>query len=129
MQNALMSPHYMNSHSVIYVTRGSANVQLVDDFGRSVFDGELHEGQIFVVPQNFADFKKAGSQGFEWIAVKSTNDLAMRSPLAGRISVIQAMPEDVLVNAFRISREQARCLKNNREEVSVFTPSLQGSRD
>ncbi|GMN53403.1 hypothetical protein TIFTF001_022548 [Ficus carica] len=109
--------------------KGSAHVQLVDNFGRSAFDGELHEGQIFVVPQNFAEFKKAGSQGFfEWIAVM-TNDLAVRSPLAGRISTIRAMPEDVLVNAFRISREQARCLKNNREKVSVFTPSLQGSRD
>lgn len=65
---------------------GSAHVQLVHDFGRSVFDGELHKGQIFVVTQNFAYFKKAGSQGFEWIAVK-TNDLAMRRPVAGRISV------------------------------------------
>ena len=78
-----------------------------------MFDGELREGQLVVVPQNFADFKKASSQGFEWIAVK-TNDVAMRSPLAGRISVIRAMPEDVLVNDFRISREPARSLKNNR---------------
>jgi hypothetical protein len=45
--------------------------------------------------------------------------------LAGRISVIRAIPEDVLANAFQISREDARRLKNNREEVSVFSSSQQ----
>lgn len=114
---------------MLYVTRGSGRVQVADDYGRNVFDGDLQEGQIFVVPQNFAVVKKASSRGFEWISVK-TNDRAKRSRLAGRISVIRAMPEDVLANAFRISREQARRLKYNRDEVSVFTPSQQqGDRD
>ena len=120
-QNALMAPHFnQNSHSVIYATRGSCRCQIVDDFGRTVFDGELREGQMLVVPQNFAVVKQASSRGFEWIAVK-TNDNAVRNPLAGRVSAIRAMPDDVLANAFRISREQARNLKNNRDEVTIFS--------
>ncbi|PON41532.1 11-S seed storage protein [Parasponia andersonii] len=124
-KNALLAPHYSpNSHNVLYVTRGSGRVQVSDDFGRNVFDGELQEGQVFVVPQNHAVVQQASSRGFEWISVK-TNENAINQPLAGRISAIRAMPEDVLANAFRISREQARRLKYNRDEVSVFTPSSQ----
>lgn len=120
-----MAPHFnLNSHSVLYITRGSGRVQVADDYGRNVFDGELREGQLFVVPQNFAVVKQAGNRGFEWVAVK-TNDNAVRHPLAGRISAIRAMPDDVLANAFRISREQAKRLKYNRDEVTVFTPSSQ----
>ncbi|GMN53402.1 hypothetical protein TIFTF001_022534 [Ficus carica] len=128
-KNAMMAPHFnLNSHSVFYVTRGSGRCQIVDDFGRNVFDGEVQEGQLLVVPQNYAVVKQAGNRGFEWIAIK-TNDNAMRNPLAGRISAIRAMPEDVLSNAFSISREQARNLKNNREEVTVFsTQSSQQGR-
>ena len=125
----MMAPHFnLNSHSVFYVTRGSGRCQIVDDFGRNVFDGEVQEGQLLVVPQNYAVVKQAGNRGFEWIAIK-TNDNAMRNPLAGRISAIRAMPEDLLSNAFGISREQARNLKNNREEVTVFsTQSSQQGR-
>ncbi|XP_062105104.1 legumin B-like [Humulus lupulus] len=127
-KNGMMAPHFnLNSHSVVYVTRGSARVQVADDNGRSVFDGEVREGQVFVVPQNYAVVKKASSQGFEWIAVK-TNNNAMRNPLAGKVSAMRAMPDDVLANAFRISREQARRLKYGRDEVSVFSPSSQQSR-
>ncbi|XP_030507980.1 11S globulin subunit beta [Cannabis sativa] len=127
-KNGMMAPHFnLDSHSVIYVTRGSARLQVVDDNGRNVFDGELREGQIFVVPQNFAVVKKASAQGFEWIAVK-TNDNAMRNPLAGKVSAMRAMPDDVLANAFQISREQARRLKYGRDEISVFSPSSQQTR-
>ncbi|KAL9404482.1 hypothetical protein Peur_001454 [Populus x canadensis] len=97
---------------------------IVGDNGQAVFDGQVREGQVITAPQNFAAVKKAGSQGLEWVSFK-TNDNAQISQLAGRISVIRAIPEDVLANAFQISREDARRLKNNREEVSVFSSSQQ----
>ncbi|KAL9367372.1 hypothetical protein Peur_038571 [Populus x canadensis] len=123
--NALMSPNWnINAHSICYITRGSGRIQIVGDNGQAVFDGQVREGQVITAPQNFAAVKKAGSQGLEWVSFK-TNDNAQISQLAGRISVIRAIPEDVLANAFQISREDARRLKNNREEVSVFSSSQQ----
>ncbi|KAF8388232.1 hypothetical protein HHK36_026898 [Tetracentron sinense] len=121
-RNALLAPHWnLNAHSVIYVTRGNAHVQIVGNSERPVYNGDLRQGQLLIVPQNFAVVKQAGNEGFEWVAFK-TNDNAMISPLAGRTSAIRAMPEEVLVNAFRISREEARRLKFNREEVTILSP-------
>ncbi|OWM90480.1 11S globulin subunit beta-like [Punica granatum] len=131
-RDAVVAPHfYMNSHAIIYVTRGNARIQIAGDLGRAVFDGEVQENQVLVVPQNFVVIKKAGSEGFEWVAFR-TNDNAMVVPLAGRLSVLRAMPEDVLVNSYGISREEARRLKYNREEVGIFSPgsrSVHGRRD
>ena len=79
---------------------------------------------MIVVPQNFAVLKKAGNQGLEWIAFK-TNANAKINQIAGRASAIRAMPLDVLVNSYDISREEARRLKESRQEMSVFSP---GSR-
>ncbi|XP_051129460.1 11S globulin subunit beta-like [Andrographis paniculata] len=127
-KNALVSPHYTtNAHSVIYATRGGARIQVVGNEGNPVFDGEVSEGELLIVPQNFVVIKKAGEEGFEYIAFK-TNDNAMKSHLAGRLSAIRAMPEDVLVNSYGISKEQAKELKYNREEAAVFSPGSVSGR-
>ncbi|KAG2727913.1 hypothetical protein I3760_01G181000 [Carya illinoinensis] len=126
-RNALVAPLYnMNCHSVIYVIRGNARLQVVGENGQNVFDGEVREGQVLTVPQNFAVIKKAGNQGFEWVAFK-TNDNAMINPLAGRLSTMRALPEDVLINAYRIDRQEARSLKYNRDETTLFSSDSSGS--
>ena len=127
-QNAIMAPHWnVNAHSIIYIIRGSGRIQVAGNAGRSMFDGQVQEGQLIVIPQNFALIKKAGSQGLEWIAFK-TNDNAITSPLAGRLSAIRSMPEEVLMNSYDISREEARNLKFNREELTVFGPGSRSQR-
>jgi oxalate decarboxylase/phosphoglucose isomerase-like protein (cupin superfamily) len=121
VQNAIFAPHYnLNSHSVIYGIRGNGRIQVVRDDGENVFDGELRVGQVLTVPQNFAVIKKAGNEGFEWVAFK-TNDYAKINQLAGRLSAIRAIPENVLINSYRINREQARRLKYNREKSTVLS--------
>lgn len=115
-----MAPYWnLNAHSIIYIIRGTGRIQVVGDTGNSVFDDEVRERQMIVVPQNFAIMKKAGDQGLEYIAFK-TNDQAITSALAGRLSAIRAMPEEVLMNSYQISRQEARSLKYNREETCVF---------
>ncbi|KAF9607887.1 hypothetical protein IFM89_003591 [Coptis chinensis] len=121
-KNAIMTPLWnMNSHSVMYVTRGNARVQIVGNYQQPIYDGELRQGQLLVVPQNFAVVRRAGNQGFEWVSFK-TNDNAMITPLAGKNSALRALPEGVLMNAFQISSEEARRLKYNREEKEIFAP-------
>nr|TKS03400.1 legumin family protein [Populus alba] len=116
---AMMMPHWnLNAHSIMYAIRGQAHVQVVDHSGRTVFDGEMREGQVLTVPQNFAVVKRSDQQSFEWVSFK-TNDNAMISPLAGRTSALRAMPAEVLANAFRISVEDAKRIKFERQETTL----------
>ncbi|CAI9091481.1 OLC1v1026521C2 [Oldenlandia corymbosa var. corymbosa] len=125
---AMVAPHWnINAHSISYIARGNARVQIVGNSNRPVFDGEVREGQLLIVPQNFAHFKQAGNQGCEWFTVK-TNDQARTSPLVGKTSVIRAMPEEVLINAYQLSREEARRIKYNRQEVTILSPQYSESQ-
>ncbi|KAK7823593.1 13s globulin basic chain [Quercus suber] len=130
VEDAFCAPHWnWNAHSVVYVLRGRAQVQVVDDFGQPVFDDELQQDQILTVPQNFAVVKRASSEGFEWVAFK-TNDRAQISPLAGRASVLRAIPADVLANAFQLSQEDVSELKVNMERQgnTLIRPSRSSSQ-
>ncbi|KAJ4967807.1 hypothetical protein NE237_014508 [Protea cynaroides] len=127
-RNSIHAPQWhTNAHSIIYVTRGNARVQIVGNYARPVFNGELREGQLLVIPQNFAVVKESGDEGFEWISFK-TNGNPITSHLAGKTSVLRGMPADVLANAFGISRDEANRLKYNREEVQLFRSRLSRSR-
>ncbi|KAK4794431.1 hypothetical protein SAY86_012425 [Trapa natans] len=120
--DAMMVPHWnMNAHSIIYVIRGRARVQVVDNTGKAVFNEDLQEGRILVVPQSFAVIKRAEREEFEWVSFK-TSDNAMINTAAGRNSYIRALPDEVVANAYQISREEARRLKYNRKGTSVFRP-------
>ena len=46
----------------------------------------------------------------------------MISPIAGKTSVLRAIPVQVLANSYGISTEQALRLKNGRQEDEVFRP-------
>lgn len=116
-----MSPHwYVNAHSIIYVTRGESQMQIVNYRGEAVFDGQVREGQVVVVPQNYAVVKRAGEQGCEWVEF-NTNDNAMINTLSGRTSALRGLPVDVVANAYQISREEAERLKFSRRETLFFS--------
>ena len=121
--NALLTPRWtVNAHTVMYVTAGQGRIQVVDHRGRSVFDGELHQQQILLIPQNFAVVVKARREGFAWVSFK-TNHNAVDSQIAGKASILRALPVDVVANAYRLSREDSRRVKFNRgDEMAVFAP-------
>ncbi|KAI3741950.1 hypothetical protein L1987_59629 [Smallanthus sonchifolius] len=121
--NALISPHWsINSHSIVYVLSGDAEVQVVSNNGEAVLSEQVNKGEFFVVPQFFATTARAGQNGFEWVAFK-TNKAPMKSPVAGYTSVFRAMPLDVITNAYEVSPSQAQNLKTNREMESIlFSP-------
>nr|GEX10255.1 11S globulin seed storage protein G3-like [Tanacetum cinerariifolium] len=122
-QNAIQTPHWtINAHKLVYVTDGSMRIQIVNNEGNSVFDDELREGQVVVIPQNYAVIKRAGQQGCRWVAFK-TNDNAMISNLAGRVSAIRSMPVDVVANSYQLSIEDAQRLKFSQQQTVLLTPS------
>ncbi|KAL3620600.1 hypothetical protein CASFOL_035512 [Castilleja foliolosa] len=127
-KNAIMSPHwFVNAHSIVYVTRGEARVQIVNHRGQAVFDGQAREGQALVVPQNFAVVKQAGEQGFEWVEF-NTNNNAMINTLSGRTSALRGMPVDVVAASYQIPREEAERLKNSRSETLFFSGGQRAER-
>ncbi|XP_076899436.1 11S globulin seed storage protein G3-like [Bidens hawaiensis] len=106
-RNAIQSPHWtVNTHSFLYVTDGSLRVQIVNNEGNLVFDDELHEGHLVVIPWNFAVLKRGGEQGGRWVCFK-TNDNAKIANLAGRVSAIRSFLVDVVANSYQSSKEQA----------------------
>ncbi|MFS7930527.1 putative 11-S seed storage protein, plant [Helianthus anomalus] len=124
--NALVSPHWtVNSHTVIYVLSGDAQVQVVSNNGEAVLNEQVRRGDIFPVPQFFAATARAGQNGFEWVAFK-TNRAPLKSPLAGYTSVFRAMPLEVISYSYQVSPSQAQSLKLNRETESLlFSPQSQ----
>lgn len=112
----------MNGHSILYVIRGNAQVQAVNNNGRTVMKDNVKEGDMVVVPQFFAATIRAGRTGFEWVAVKTTAS-PMESPLAGYTSVLRALPLEVVARSYRASPGEAQQLKLNRGGESILLSS------
>ncbi|KAI3984682.1 hypothetical protein MKX01_039299 [Papaver californicum] len=120
--NAMHAPHWtMNAHSVFDVTRGDAHVQVVGSNGQTILDNRVNQGELFVVPQHFVSTIRAGNNGFEYVAFK-TSSQPMKSPLVGYTSAFKAMPIQVLANSFQISTQEAQNLKYNREHHTMLLP-------
>nr|AAA68981.1 legumin-like storage protein [Pseudotsuga menziesii] len=129
-QRASTAPSWrMNAHGIMYVTRGEGRIEVVGEQGRSLFDGRVREGQFIVIPQFHAVIKQAGDDGLEWITF-TTSDASVRSSLAGRESVLKAMPEDVVSAAYRMDRNEVREVMRNREDDTlILPPSPRHQRD
>jgi hypothetical protein len=113
MQNAIISPRYtIGAQSVVYVTRGSVTVQVVDNRGVAVFDGVLRQGQPLVVPEYYVLLAEAGKDGAEYVVYKTdANPVVNR--IAGRGSVLRALPVGVIVAAYNVSASEAVKIKNS----------------
>eukprot|EP00253_Pinus_taeda_P031792 PITA_31792 len=111
----------MNAHAIMYVTRGEGRMEVVGDEGRNVFNGRVREGQFIVIPQFYAVIREAGDEGLEWITF-TTSDLSLRSSLAGRQSVLKAMPEEVVRAAYRIDQNEVEQVMRNRERDTFILP-------
>jgi hypothetical protein len=107
--------------------QGHARVQVVNNHGQNVFNDIIRPGQLLIIPQNYVVIKKAQREGCQYISFK-TNANSMVSHIAGKNSILRALPVDVIANAYHISRQEARNLKYNRgEELGAFTPKFSQS--
>uniref|UniRef100_B9H8M2 Cupin type-1 domain-containing protein n=1 Tax=Populus trichocarpa TaxID=3694 RepID=B9H8M2_POPTR len=120
MPNALYTPHWsMTDNRVVYALRGELNAQVVDERGNTIMKERVRQGDMFVIPQFYATLMRAGNNGFEWVSFKSSSQ-PIKSPMAGSISVMRAMPIDVISNAYQISPREAEQLKMNRDPQSML---------
>ncbi|ESQ36545.1 hypothetical protein EUTSA_v10009863mg [Eutrema salsugineum] len=107
-----------NANTVLYATGGQARIQVVDDNGQSVFNEQVTQGQLLVVPQGFAVVKTAGETGFEWISFR-TNDNAYMNTLSGETSYLRAVPLDVIKAAYVVTEEDANRIKFSQQETML----------
>ncbi|XP_016183060.1 glycinin-like [Arachis ipaensis] len=115
-RNGIYSPHWNNNaNSIIYGLRGEGRIQVVNSQGNAVFNGVLREGQILLVPQNFAVGKQAGNEGFEYVAFKTTD----RASISHLKQVFRGIPADVLINAFGLRNHQVSALKYNGNQTPL----------
>lgn len=118
-QNAMVLPQWnANANAVLYVTDGEAHIQVVNDNGERVFDGQVSQGQLLAIPQGFSVVKRATSDLFRWVEFK-TNENAQINTLAGRTSVMAGLPLEVIANGYQISLEEARRVKFNTIETTL----------
>lgn len=115
-------PHYnLNANSIIYALSGRAYVQVVDCSGKAVFDGELQEGHVLIVPQNFAVAAKSLCEHFLYVAFK-TNARPSIANLAGGDSLIGQLPVEVVAQSYGLRTEQARQIKLNNPFKFLVPP-------
>ncbi|XP_019178691.1 PREDICTED: legumin A-like [Ipomoea nil] len=117
----------MNAHSFVYVTKGSAKVQIVNQQGKLVLDQNVKEKQLFLVPQNFAVVKQAGDEGFEWVEF-NTNENAMYNTFSGRTSTLAGLPAGIIAASYELSNSEAEKLKLNMVNTWFYQASNKGSR-
>lgn len=124
-QDAILSPSWnINAHSVVYMIQGHAWVQVTNNEGQNVFNGLIRPGQLLIIPQNYVVLRKAEREGSQYIEFK-TNANSIVSHIAGKNSILRALPIDVIANTYGISKEEAQNLKNNRgEEIGAFTTKV-----
>jgi hypothetical protein len=113
VQNAIVSPRYtIGAQSVLYVTRGSVKVQVVDNRGVAVFNGVLRQGQPLVVPEYYVFLAEAEKDGDQYVVFK-TNANPVLNRIAGRGSVLRALPVGVIAAAYNVSTSDAVKIKNS----------------
>ncbi|RLM98351.1 glutelin type-B 5-like [Panicum miliaceum] len=113
-QDVAVPPLYYTAgaQSVVYAVRGSARLQLVDNIGAAVFDGELRRGQLLVVPEFFVVLTEAGKDGVEYIAFR--NDASpVTSRIAGPGSVLRGLPVGVIAASYNVPAKDAMKLKDS----------------
>ncbi|XP_042518522.1 11S globulin seed storage protein 2-like [Macadamia integrifolia] len=122
LPNAIHAPHWlMNAHSIFYITRGEAQVQVVGNNGQRLLDDRVNEGDIFTVPQYFAATFRAGSEGVEWVAFR-TSALPISNPVAGSTSVFRGMPAQVIAESYGIGLQEAQNIKYGRQQHTLLLP-------
>ncbi|CAA6655281.1 unnamed protein product [Spirodela intermedia] len=117
-RNAIIAPlWHINAHSVIYAIRGTARVQISGAGQRPLFDGNLRRGQILVVPQGT-------------VRVGGVQDQRQRhgQPTRRQDIRLAGIPIGVLANSYRISEQEVRRIKFDRDDETLLLRARRASQ-
>ncbi|KAE8650659.1 11S globulin seed storage protein 2 [Cucumis sativus] len=126
--NAQYNLHWsMTDHRLAYVIEGEAEIEIANDYGNQVFKERVSRGSMFVIPQFYPSFARAGPRGFEWITFKTSNQ-PMKSTVAGYTSFFRALPLQLLEQSFQITAAEAQQLKQTRSQHTFLFPPSTSTR-
>lgn len=117
----------MTDHRLAYVIEGEAEIEIANDYGNQVFKERVSRGSMFVIPQFYPSFARAGPRGFEWITFKTSNQ-PMKSTVAGYTSFFRALPLQLLEQSFQITAAEAQQLKQTRSQHTFLFPPSTSTR-
>ncbi|MFQ6648706.1 hypothetical protein Gotur_021273 [Gossypium turneri] len=101
--NATRAPWYASDPQVVYVVKGSGEVQIVGLQGKLVLNTKVETGQLFVVPKLFMVAISADENGLELISIV-TSTRAMMGEMGSKNSVLNTSPS-ILQVSLNVSSE------------------------
>ncbi|MBA0726898.1 hypothetical protein Golax_002692 [Gossypium laxum] len=101
--NATRAPWYASDPQVVYVVKGSGEVQIVGLQGKLVLNTKVETGQLFVVPKLFMVAISADENGLELISIV-TSTRGMMGEMGSKNSVLNTIPS-ILQVSLNVSSE------------------------
>ncbi|KAJ7530176.1 hypothetical protein O6H91_15G083200 [Diphasiastrum complanatum] len=124
--NAMCAPGWsVNAHKVIYIVRGNGRIQIVRNNGEKALNTQVKEGSLIVVPRFFPAVKIAGSDGLDYLSV-STSDMPLTQFIAGRNSVYNGIPPEVVARSFNIDDDLEMKIRERRTKEAIILPARSG---
>nr|GEW22482.1 11-S seed storage protein, plant [Tanacetum cinerariifolium] len=111
----------LSARFAFYVAKGSGQIRVVGNEGKPIFDGEVEEGELMIVPRFSAASVIASEGGIE-LFVALTSSKPIFQQLAGNDSVWKALPNVVLRSALNISPELEELFKMKNENILAIIP-------
>ncbi|CAA6673185.1 unnamed protein product [Spirodela intermedia] len=127
--NAPLRAHWnINAHSILYVTRGRARLQISGNQGRGAsFEPRCGGARSSSSRRTSWWRRRPGARGFEWVSFK-TEDFPLVSPLAGRRLFSAACRRASSPTLPAVGRGGEEGEARRGEEFLVFRPRAQGGR-
>ncbi|CAM6089674.1 unnamed protein product [Calypogeia fissa] len=120
-KDAMLAPSYSsNMDGVMYVTKGSARVQVVGS-DKQLLDSEVGEGSAVMIPQFHPTIVKAGRDGMEFILIGNSEKPRL-SFLAGKNAVYRNIPVEVLAAGNNVPVEVEQKIRERRQNDLVIFP-------
>ncbi|XP_065638235.1 11S globulin seed storage protein 2 [Quercus suber] len=121
---AMCSPTYTTDFSVqlIYVVKGTGQIQIVGINGKQVLDTEVKPGHLLVVPRFFVVAKLAGEDGLECVSITTTKQPILED-LASKESVWEALSPAVIEASLNVSIEWGELFMSKIDKSSILIPS------
>ncbi|XP_020213716.1 glutelin type-A 2 [Cajanus cajan] len=123
--NAIKAPSYPVNPTVqlIYITRGSGKIEIVDFNGKRVLDTHVKAGYLLVVPQFFVVAEIAGEEGMDSYSILTTTEPLLEE-LAGKASVWGALSPTIQQVVLNVDSEfQHLFISKIKETTNLIPPT------
>ncbi|WCJ18302.1 RmlC-like cupins superfamily protein [Euphorbia peplus] len=119
-QNATFSPSYTTNGDakLVYIVKGSGDVEMVGINGMQVLNAKLESGNLFLVPRFFSFGLIAADYGLQFLSI-STSSRPVIEELATKTSVWNAISPIVSQVSLNITPQLEQLFKSNMKSIIV----------